>query len=302
MFSGMSCLKPIQIPNPAWIADPSQPRSLIVPCGKCPGCLIDKRNEWTLRIRLEAHLHPFNYFITLTYDETNEPWVEDEFGCRPTVSKRDCQLFFKRLRTLFQRKGIGGFRYVIVSEYSPKRFRPHYHGILFFESYPGFQILHWISKCWPLGIVDVGFLRDGGAAYCSKYLFKRDPSVDGFSSWTRNFLLASRKPPLGDRFFSERLKEYLLNNETYEFRTPWGDKASLPRIFKDKIFDIELRRSIGEEKKDKFFKRLVHELYGNFSEDFDTEKALQRYNAKLSGRWSILNKKINNVNRNQKDL
>ncbi len=79
--------------------------------------------------------------------------VIGEFG---VCSKRDIQLFFKRLRKRIHEieKNTGEsmpIRYFIASEYGPRTLRPHYHGILFFDSE---KLTHFIQgtivKSWGL--------------------------------------------------------------------------------------------------------------------------------------------------------
>ena len=70
---------------------------------------------------LEVMEHEASCFITLTYNDENLPNP-------PVVSKREAQLFIKRLRKLLYPKL---FRYYIVGEYGDKSNRPHYHALLF---------------------------------------------------------------------------------------------------------------------------------------------------------------------------
>lgn len=189
-----------------------------------------------------------NYFFTLTYDEENEPWeFEEGFDSypKPSVSKRDVQLFFKRLRKYLT------FRYIIVSEYGPKTYRPHYHGILFVAAPTPLQdIERLVQKSWKLGLVDVGLLRDGGAAYCSKYLFKKQP--DGTDYFRPCFLLASRRPAIGVSSISPNLRKFLVENEQTYFPLANGRKVPLPRIFATKIFTSEHLSEIRKKHKDAF--------------------------------------------------
>lgn len=73
-------------------------------------------------------------------DDLFLPKIENEpssytFG---VVSKGDLQLFLKRLRWRISKLNINEnekkIRYYIASEYGPRTLRPHYHGILFFDS------------------------------------------------------------------------------------------------------------------------------------------------------------------------
>lgn len=43
-------------------------RQYVVPCGKCAACLLDKSNEWSMRVSNEIENTNFPIFFTLTYD------------------------------------------------------------------------------------------------------------------------------------------------------------------------------------------------------------------------------------------
>ena len=67
----MYCIQPITIQVPVKGFKAFQ--DLEVPCGKCIGCRIAKRKEWSLRMLHELTYHPQSSFITLTYDDYNLP-------------------------------------------------------------------------------------------------------------------------------------------------------------------------------------------------------------------------------------
>lgn len=250
---------------------------------------------------MEAHCHFNNYFFTLTYDEENEPWEVDEMDSfpLPAVSKRDVQLFIKRLRKRIDQLGLPKIRYVVVSEYGPKTFRPHYHGILFADFGRSWNIEDLFQRCWRQGRVDVGPLYGGGSAYCSKYLFKRQP--DECDKFKPNFLLASRKPPLGVPFVTSNLHAYCIDNNSDRIRLPSGVEISLPRILRDKIFSTdELRQRLSSSKVESFNDNLAKKLRLNrFDEDF-VIKAIDRIKAGNHGRWIALQNRINFISKNQK--
>lgn len=104
-----------------------------MPCGRCPSCLRNRQNEWVFRLNEELRISPYSYFITLTYRDEDLPY----FLCNlelhseiPTLSKRDVQLFLKRLRKNLKTT----IKYHIVGEYGPETLRPHYHGLIFSQS------------------------------------------------------------------------------------------------------------------------------------------------------------------------
>ena len=48
-------------------------KSILLPCGQCIGCRLDRSRAWAMRCIHEASLHDENCFITLTYNAENLP-------------------------------------------------------------------------------------------------------------------------------------------------------------------------------------------------------------------------------------
>lgn len=96
------------------------------PCGRCMPCRINRANEWTGRILLEALHWGFEKcsFVTLTYSDECLP--EDR-----SVNVDVLQRFLKRVRTGLSRSVGGTFRYYAVGEYGRRSWREHYHIIFF---------------------------------------------------------------------------------------------------------------------------------------------------------------------------
>lgn len=105
-----------------------------IPCGKCIGCRIEYSRQWANRCMLELGYHDSAYFVTLTYDDYHVPtslYGDPDTGeCIPslTLSKRDWQLFMKRLRRAFPEDKL---RFFMSGEYGSETMRPHYHAIIF---------------------------------------------------------------------------------------------------------------------------------------------------------------------------
>jgi len=130
-------------------------------CGQCLPCRIGRRRVWTGRLVLEASQHQACCFVTLTYDDEHLP----KDG---SISKRDVQLFLKRLR-----ERVGQFRYFIVGEYGEQNSRPHYHGVFFgIAGGPAF------AASWNLGFVYVGSFTAASAAYTAGYCLKGMTKLD----------------------------------------------------------------------------------------------------------------------------
>ena len=48
-------------------------KDILVPCGKCDGCLLHRANEWSMRVGMEIEATPGTIFFTLTYNNKYVP-------------------------------------------------------------------------------------------------------------------------------------------------------------------------------------------------------------------------------------
>ncbi|AXL15423.1 replication initiator protein [Microviridae sp.] len=137
----------------------------------CRDCRLFRAREWAIRCYHEGQLHQESCFIDLTF--AVEP---------PSVSKRDLQLFFKRLR-----KSLPGtkIRYFAVGEYGEKFSRPHYHVCIFgwspkdryfWDKSPKGTILYrspHLETVWTAGHVTVSDITAEAAGYAARYTLKK---------------------------------------------------------------------------------------------------------------------------------
>lgn len=191
-----------------------------VPCGKCPACLSNNRQRWTIRLVAEFEYCVFGSFVTLTYDDLHLP--------SNGVNKRDCQLFLKRLRKLY---GDRSFRYFLCSEYGDTTHRPHYH-VLFFcyqGDYDAFN--EAVFKSWANGFVKFGFIEPASIAYCTKYCMKTTAVPPGQNS---TFVLMSRNPGIGVAHIQD-YKEYYSKSMNIVRVNLHGRTAPMPRYYRDKV-------------------------------------------------------------------
>lgn len=136
-------------------------RTLLLPCGQCARCRLEKSRQWAVRCLHEASLHEHNSFITLTYNTEHLPPANN-------LTYRDWQLFMKRLLQAVRREtkalsssnladsiqsgnaqGTNGeptpprfattldatmranIRFYMAGEYGERHGRPHFHACLF---------------------------------------------------------------------------------------------------------------------------------------------------------------------------
>lgn len=151
-------------------------------CGQCTACRITRKQEYQLRIILESRLHEHSSFVTLTYNDNYYP----EGG---NLSKRDLQLFIKRLRKRLKVP----IKYFAVGEYGENTHRAHYHLIIFGAQY---QYLEYhVRRAWSefldinraepdadenyeeMGMIECAQANSARAAYVARYTVKKMTSM-----------------------------------------------------------------------------------------------------------------------------
>lgn len=192
-----------------------------IPCGKCLGCRLEYSRQWAIRCVKEAKYHNDNCFITITYNDEHLP--------KRGLSKKHIQDFLKRLRRRLGYHNIidseTGLRYFLCGEYGTSTYRPHYHAIIF--GYKPVDLISfgydndirqeifispWLSSLWGMGNVIVGNnVTFETCAYVARYVMKKlevDFKNDEFYKvFNKDFILCSRRPALGYRFFEENQSE-----------------------------------------------------------------------------------------------
>lgn len=219
--------------SPIYLRD----KSLIIPCGHCIACRINKREEWCTRLLHEASYSFRSIFITLTYDDAHLPLVDSDSGdVVPVVSKIDIQDFIKVLR---RKSGSIGIRYFIGSEYGPSGKRPHYHGFLFNvpAAYSTKQVLE--EDIWKRGFVTVGEVTRSRCNYAAKYYVERDWSPCG-SGVGVPFTLMSRRPGIGRQFVEDN--RFHLDNPDVSTCNRNGREVPLPRYYRNLAYSDDVKQ------------------------------------------------------------
>lgn len=190
-----------------------------IPCGKCEGCIAQKRMDWATRMYHESLSYDRNSFLTLTYEEAP-----------PELSKHHFQKFIKRLRKASE----WNLRYFGCGEYGEHTRRPHYHAIIFGEDFRGAAYAindqlwsnAYLQKIWSEdkdhtgGLVSVGDFSIASASYVAGYVNKKLDDPDTFN-------LMSRRPPIG-YFYAMAHQEELRNAEHCIIN---GQKRPIPAVY-----------------------------------------------------------------------
>lgn len=263
----MRCISPLLI-------DPQGTRA-VVPCGKCGACLHTRRCDWSFRLAIEHRQSVSSYFVTLTYDDLHLPWDE------VSVSKRDLQLFVKRLR----KANSVAIRYYAVAEYGTLFQRPHYH-LLLFNLDPNADLL----KIWPYGRVDVGTVTPASIHYVTKYHVNKGDELGGRAP---PFVVMSRRPGIGASY-KDSHRRYHRSGMRYTAKLE-GRDVRLPRYYKDAFFTVVEKPMLAAKAIELSDEQYVAELqrlldlgYDNPAVEYDYREAYAATNYRAKS--NVLNK------------
>lgn len=246
----------------------------VVPCGKCPICKANERQEWVFRLKQEAKVSNYSLFITLTYDDEHVP---DGLN----VNKRDVQLFLKRLRKNF---ASGELRYYIVSEYGDHTFRPHYHGLLFFRDKPlnEAKLFDIITNSWQNGFCKYGKVELASIVYCTKYCLKKGITPPGRLPVFR--LMSKMNGGLGVTYI-DSMGVFHVDTGTYNVAVDEGQRCRMPKYYKDLLRKnnpaFERQKELSTAEYRQFLQRHAQRLFESFEKKFDNDlDACNAFNAR----------------------
>lgn len=276
----MKCFSEISIKRPGG-SGPSD--RLNVPCGKCPACLQNRRNEWSFRLNEESKVSSSAFFITLTYNDDNVPGE---------LSKRDLNLFLKRLRAysvksdtklLKDKKNVlnrlemtSTIKYYAIGEYGELNNRPHYHIIIF-----NLPLDIELEKIWKKGFIKVGNVESASIHYVTGYVMKR---YDNYREKQVPFAVMSKG--LGASYLS-RAYDWHKSEGRFYVINEFGSKQRIPRCYKNKIFNVvekiynaNRNMRLYDEKMEKG-EETVKDFYKNMMEEKELRRRLVNEKIKL---------------------
>lgn len=250
----MKCYSTIKIRNPN-----GDGTFINVPCGKCMACISNRRIDWTNRLEIELKYSTSAYFITLTYDPDHIP----ENG---NLVKKDVQDWLKRLRKKISPTKI---KYYLVGEYGTTTKRPHYHALIF--NLPGdmTESYRLILNSWQNGLIHVGKVTSASIAYCTKYMIQKQ--YEEFE--VKPFSLMSKRPAIGAVYVKDAKKWHRDDKERFYMVKQDGEKARLPRYFREKVY-TKLERQVYAKKMEDYYNGDENLSY---DDDFDRFHSNARY-------------------------
>lgn len=194
----------------------------------------------------EASLHESNSFVTLSYSE-------DKLPADRGLSKREFQLFMKRLRFSL---GSDRIRFFGCGEYGSTGLRPHYHLIIFGHAFEADRVFlkqgragdalyrsPALDAVWGLGFAWIGAVTHESARYVARYTLKKAGHWQDPERYRRvnmdtgevvyvepEFLLMSRRPGLGSGWWDK----YKSDCFPSDFVIIDGSKVPVPTFYRNR--------------------------------------------------------------------
>lgn len=216
---------------------------LMLPCGQCIGCRLERSRQWAVRCVHEASLHTASCFVTLTYDKV------------PPGGSLDRRAFPGVIKALRRRHPGLSIKYFHCGEYGELLERPHYHGLIFGYGFPDKTLWRrsaegnpqWrsreLEKLWPHGFSMLAALTFETAAYTARYCTKKingEKADDHYRGREPEFMTCSKG--IGEAWLA-RYAGDTYRDDTIISR---GRPAKPPRYYDKKLksLDPELWRKI----------------------------------------------------------
>lgn len=224
-------------------------------------------------------------FITLTYDNNN---INTSENGHHTLKKKDTQDFLKRLRKRleidYKKAERPKLRYYLCGEYGTTTKRPHYHIILFNLPHQYLED-NTLEKTWKKGFVRIDKVEGGSIRYVCKYINKgiKLDGTDKDDDRLSEFSLMSKG--MGLNFLTKKITEFYQKKELPYIIDPEGNKLSMPRYYKNKLYNDDQKRRIKikaqkhlEINEEDVYSKEYHERIENKINLFARNKKIDRNN------------------------
>lgn len=196
----------------------------------------------------ESKLYSDNCFITLTYDDKHLPFQSN-------IDYSDFQRFMKRMRKMLKVP----VRFFVCAEYGSDYGRPHFHACIFsynfsdrvIDSRSEFGSVNYrsplLEKLWPFGYSSVAELNQATAAYCARYIVKKQKDNDDeiYSDYdvvnvdtgeltkrNKELIRMSLKPGIGFAFYEKYCSDMFPNDL---FVDAQGKVGLPPKFYLEKL-------------------------------------------------------------------
>ncbi|AXH77025.1 MAG: replication initiator protein [Microviridae sp.] len=275
------CTSPyiIKDPKKVQLALRDQGASVPVPCGKCPNCRKRYASGWSFRLMQEEKRSINAHFITLTYCSKNVPISNAGYM---TLDKTHVQKYMKKVRWNHEQKygkNILPIRYFAVGEYGGKTNRPHYHLIMYNVD------IDLLQPSWEHGGIHYGKVSEASIGYTLKYCMKPGKiPMHARDDRLPEFRLMSQR--LGDNYLTPGNIKWHIADVTGRAYcvTADGKKLTMPRYYKDKVYDQVERKRLAHYYATEMTKKTDELIRKNGSDYFRKMREVEKH--ELQKMWS----------------
>lgn len=270
---------------------------VVLPCGRCIGCKLERSRQWAVRCMHEATLHQSNAFITLTYDQAHLP-------ANGNLDKEHFVKFMKKYRRYLDKKDPPiKIRFYHCGEYGERLGRPHYHALIFGHDFEDKKYLRTennnklytskdLDRIWKHGSTIIGSLTFESAGYVARYVLKKitgdkakahyekiNKSTGEITDLEPEYTTMSRNPGIG-RDWYEKYKDEIYPDD---FIIVNGRKMKPPKYYQQffaisdeeqyKHFKAELKKKARKDRANQTPERLaVREICAAAKTNLKTRK------------------------------
>ncbi|QXP45074.1 replication initiator protein [Microvirus mar40] len=266
------CLYPITIKNKRFLPNKknggnppkcTDHRLLYVDCdcGYCYECRKKNARQWRIRMCEELKTNPHAIFFTGTFTDERIEKLSKKYKIEKDdyngIATKEMRLFLERLRSKNGGKSIK--HWVVTERGHTNTRRIHIHGIFFHEDKQ--FLLKLLKECWIAGYKYNGkYVNEKTINYIVKYLTKTDLDNPEF----KGKILCSAG--LGKNYIKSRAgkqTKYIPKTETAQTRDWYifknGEKACLPRYYREKLFTEDERQLLWIEKQEEGYSYVMGE-------------------------------------------
>lgn len=248
-------------------------RYIEVECGFCYECKKKRARQWSIRMCEELKENPHAVFFTGTFSPARIKKLCKKYGIQEEdaneIATKEVRLFLERIR--IENNGKSVKHWIVTEKGHTNTRRIHIHGIFFHEN--KWKLIQLLKNNWIAGYCYNGkYVNEKTINYVVKYITKTDLDNKDFNAK----ILAS--PGLGKKFLKSidaKKMKYFPRTETektreyYRFKN--GQKAPLPRYYKEKIFTEDERQLLWIEKQEEGYGYVMGEKI-NLLEDGGVER------------------------------
>lgn len=267
---------------------------ITVPCNYCLNCRVDRQNSFIDKAEYEYINYGCGSFVTFTYDDTHlfqNSFIDSHSGkTLATINKKDGKDFLNRLNKLVHKEneklkklGVSNvlcrpdYKYVISYEYGDKFNRPHFHCLFFGLDFAYCERLFW--RAWNgLGAIQVGAIKNGGIAYCCKYISEQSYGLDDFYKYAYHHLerpSSSHSLHFGEGLYKSQLG-FIKETGCYK----WHNKTRpVPTYYKNKynvISDLDIKKEAEK------YKLRCDKIYSLYEHRITSYEDFQKFNIQLA--------------------